>query len=80
MKEFGLTALICLFVLMPGGFLGIWIGPTIAVDILGFDPNGWGTRQYPFRIDDVNLFQAVGAFIGITPAVLLLEYVEIPKK
>ena len=65
MKKFGLAALICLFVILPGGFLGIWIGPTVAVDILGFDPDGWRP-----------LVGYLIVLLGVVPGVVLIEKVK----
>jgi len=36
----GKAVLIGLFVILPGGFLGLWIGPTVTYDILGLNPDG----------------------------------------
>ena len=64
-KQFGLIFLIGLFVIVPGGFLGLWIGPTVAVDILGFDPDGWGP-----------LVGYLIVLLGVAPGVWLIEKVK----
>jgi len=62
-KALGLMFLIGLFVILPGGFLGSWIAPTIAVDILSLNESeGWAW-----------LVIVLCVCLGVSPGVWLIE-------